>query len=120
MLHLGQENFFQPPETVQMKVAFASLKVHGEQQSGETQVVIAMQVADKNVIDLLRTEIIPTQLVLATFAAVDEELMVADRQVLCRSESPIRRQRTTGTENGQSEVGHFFTGLLTRSFNLLP
>ncbi len=90
-----------------MKIAFASLEVHGEQQSRETQVVIAMQVADENVVDLLRAEIIPTQLVLTSFAAVDEKLMMPDRQVLCRSESPIRRQRATGPKNRKGEIRQF-------------
>jgi hypothetical protein len=54
-----------------MQVCFALLKVHGEQKPGKTKVMIAMQMAYKNMFYFVDRYFIPRQLKLTPFATVD-------------------------------------------------
>ena len=65
-----------------MKVVFATEQVHGKKQSRQAEVMIAMQMADEDVIDFMLTDVISPELVLTPFAAIDEELLVVNDQVL--------------------------------------
>lgn len=66
--------------------------------------MIAMQVTDEDMIDLLLAELVFPKLVLAPLTAIDQKLVVMNGQVLRGGKSPVRRQRAAGTENSKPEV----------------
>jgi cell division FtsZ-interacting protein ZapD len=61
--------------------------MHGSQQSGQTQVMIAVKMAYKDMIDPLDLQPVPSQLDLGGFPAVDEKKTVLHIKYLGRGVS---------------------------------
>lgn len=94
-----EDNLIQAPKAVNVQIGFTPEQVHGKNQSHQSEVVIAMQVTDENVIDLLLAELVPPQLVLTSFAAVDQQSVVMQGQVLRGGESSIGRECAAGAKD---------------------
>src|SRR5262245_947386 len=103
MTKLRYDDLLEPAEGIDVKVMFALEELHREDESHQPEVVVTMQVADKEVIDFVLAEIVPAKLMLAAFATVDEEIMVMDLQELRGGESPIHRESTARAKNRQPE-----------------
>jgi anti-sigma-K factor RskA len=65
-----------------MKISGAFLQVHGKEQAHQPQVMIAMQMADKDVIYFVDWDLVSHQLHLSAFTAVDQKISVLNVQVL--------------------------------------
>ena len=76
-----------------MKIVFPAQQMHREQQTHQAQVVVSMQVADEDVVDFVNTQIKPSHLQLAPFAAIDEKMMVMNNYILRGSKPSVCRQR---------------------------
>lgn len=99
MTEVCEDYFIQTPKAVNVQIGFTPEQVHRKNQSHQPEVMIAMQVTDENVIDLLLAELVPPQLVLTSFAAVDQQLVVMQGQVLRGGESSIGRECAAGAKD---------------------
>lgn len=72
---MGQDDFIQTRVTVQVEDSFPSLQVHGKEQAHQTEVVIAMQVADEDVPDPMNVNTLIRQLDLGSFTAVNQKMV---------------------------------------------
>ncbi len=99
MPELGQKNFFQAPEAVKVQIGLPAQKVHGKDQPSDAEVVVTMQVAYKDVIDFLLTELVPTKLVLGALPTIYQELVMMKLQMLGSREPPVSRKRTGRAQN---------------------
>ena len=100
MLQLSQEYFIEAAESVHMQVRFPSLQVHGKNQSGKAQIMVSVQVTDKDVTDLVDADVVLHHLHLCTFTAIDKKVVILYGQVLAGWESSVGWQRSTGAEDG--------------------
>ena len=86
-----------------MQRVHATVEVHGEQETNESEVVIAMQVTDEDMLKPVMAEVELAHLHLGAFPAVDEEMPVLNHQVLRRRSSSIGRDGAAGAEDGELE-----------------
>jgi hypothetical protein len=63
---------------VQMKIIGSSQQVHGKNKSHQSQVMIAMEMADKDVINAMKVGLKPHELHLGSFATIHQEIPVLD------------------------------------------
>ena len=89
MPKLRCNNIIEAGVTVKMEIVRSSLQVHGKDQPHQPEIVIAVQVADKNVIDPVITYLKPHELHLYRFTAVDQKMPVLNFDELCRGMSSI-------------------------------
>jgi len=97
---LGGDDLVQAFETVQVQIVGAAIQVHGEQQSHQPQIMIAMQVRDEDVADAVQVGLNFHQLHLRALATVDQKVSALDFDELRRWVATIGRHRTAGTEYG--------------------
>ena len=62
--------------TVEVKIVHAALKVHGEDQSHQPKIMIAVQMADEDVVDPVKVGLELHELHLGAFAAVNHKELV--------------------------------------------
>src|SRR5882672_6102867 len=74
MTQVCQDDIVEPAMRVNMKVGFAMIEVHGEQEPHQSQIMIAVQVTDEYMTDTMKTDAGLGNLKLRTFAAIDEEV----------------------------------------------
>ena len=67
---------------IEVKVIHSSLQMHREQQAHETEEVIAMKVANEDVVDPVKVCLMLHQLNLSSFSTVDQEITAFDFQEL--------------------------------------
>jgi hypothetical protein len=65
-------------ETVKMKVICSAQQVHGKDQSHQPQVMVAMQMTYKNMIDPVQVRLETHELYLRAFATIDKKMSVLD------------------------------------------
>ena len=56
-----------------MELFFPAQQMHGRDEPDESKEMVAVQVADKNVVDAGRTQLIATQLHLRSLSAIDQK-----------------------------------------------
>ena len=103
MFELCKQYLFEAAKTIQVEVGFALLQVHRKDQSREAKVMVAMEVADKNMIDFVYAESILRESQLRSLTAVDEKMPILNSEILRRRKSAVSRQRSTGAEDGELE-----------------
>ena len=89
MFELGKDDFVKTPEAIKVKVVFSPQKMHGEKKAHQSKVMIAVKVADEYVIDFVVTDIISSQLHLASLTTIDQEVVILNVQVLSGWESTV-------------------------------
>ena len=72
MFELCQQYLFEAAEAVQVEIGLTLLEVHGENESCETEVMIAVKVTDKNMINTTGFYIKAQHLLLRAFAAINQ------------------------------------------------
>jgi hypothetical protein len=87
-----------------MKVIGSPLEMHGEDQTHQTKVVVAMKMTNEDVIDPVEVSLELHQLHLSAFAAVDEKIMILYFNQLSGRMSAIRWQCTARTQYGYLET----------------
>lgn len=60
--------------TIHVQIVSPALQMHGKYQSHQSQVMIAVKMADKDVVDPVEIYLKSHELHLRTFAAVDQEI----------------------------------------------
>ena len=75
--------------------------MHGENQPRQSQVMIAVQVADKNVTNFMDGYGVVYELQLGTFTTINQKVMVLNVKKLRRGESAVSRQCSTGAKDGE-------------------
>ena len=68
--------------TVKVQVIHSSLQVHGEEQSHQAKVMVAVKVCDKDMIDPVEVGLVLHELHLGAFATVDQEITASYFQEL--------------------------------------
>jgi len=92
--------------------------VIGEQQSGKAQVMVAVQVRNKNMVDALKFYFVFPQLHLRAFTAVDQKKAVVAVEHLCAGIAVIGRSGCVAAQYRQFPIHadkgtSFFRALLT-------
>ena len=59
---LGEQDFLQASKTIDMQISIPLLEMHGENEAGDPEIVVAVQVTDKNVIDFVNTNAVSHEL----------------------------------------------------------
>ena|SRR5882672_5316240 len=103
MLELGQQDFIKATKTVYMQVGFPALQMHGEYQPCQSQVMISVEVTDKNLTDLLNVDREVSELQLRPFSTIYQKVMVLYVEILGRRKSAVCRQCSTGAEDSEFE-----------------
>ena len=89
--------------SIEVKVIRSPLQVHGEDEAHQPKVVVAVQVADKNMIDAVKVRLKAHELHLRGFPAVDKEIVILDLEQLRGRMPAIGWQCTTRTQDGDLE-----------------
>jgi len=111
MTQVPGDDFGKPAKPVNVEWRHASIEVHCEKETHQSQVVVAVEVTYKNVIDAMMAQVHLVQLHLCSFPAVDQEVPVLDHQLLRRGEPAESRNSATGSEyrelkgHGRESVG---------------
>src|SRR5882762_8823870 len=87
-----------------MQIVFSMLQVHGEEQSRQPKVVIAMQVTYKNMVDLMVGKLKSHELHLSPFTAVDQKVAVLYFYPMCRRKTSVSGEGGAGTEDNDFEL----------------
>src|SRR5690606_36417904 len=90
--------------TVTVQIVHASLQVHREDQAHQAQVMIAVQVTDKNMIDAVEVYLKAHQLQLSSFAAIDHKEFVLDLNELSRGMPSVGGECSAGTQDCYLEI----------------
>ena len=77
--------------------------MHGKEQARQSKVMIAMEVADENVIDPVEANTIFRKLHLRSFAAIDQDMMVLDVEIMRGGESAVGWHGAAGSEDRELE-----------------
>lgn len=104
MPQLCRDDLIEAGVAVEVEVVGSSQQVHGEDQAHETEVMIAMQVADENVIDAVQVRLETHELHLRSFPAVNQKMPVLDLYKLCGGKPSVSRKCAAGTEYGDVEA----------------
>ena len=80
MTELRSDDLVQAAMTVQVQIVCATLKMHREDQAHQSQIMIAVKVADQYVIDSVKICLVAHKLHLGRFPAIDQEVLVLDLQ----------------------------------------
>lgn len=96
----GGDDLVQPPMAVDMQFVRPLLQVHGEDEAHQPQEMVAVQVADKDVVDAVEVGLQLHELHLGALATVNQEVAVLDLHQLGRRVAAIGGHRATGAENG--------------------
>src|SRR5690348_6173447 len=75
---LRRDDIIKSAMTEDVQISHPTLQVHGEQQAHESQVMIAMKVADEDMIDAVEVCLQFHQLHLRSFAAIQQEVFAFD------------------------------------------
>ena len=73
---MRRDDLVESAMAVEVKIIRASKQMHGKDQSHKPEVVITVEVRDQNVIDTMKVCLVPHQLHLCSFAAVDQEIAI--------------------------------------------
>ena len=73
---LRGDNFVESRVPVDVEVVGSPQQMHGKDQSHQAEVVIAMKVADEDMLDAVKVGVVFHELHLRTFSAVDEEVTI--------------------------------------------
>jgi len=71
MFELKGDDFIQAGWAVQVQFLGAFVQVHGKQQRHQPQVMVAMQMADENVVNFMRRDLQVRELHLGPFSAIN-------------------------------------------------
>ncbi len=96
---LGGDDFIQPTVAVKMKVIDSPLQVHRKKQSHEAEVVIAVQMADEDMVDPVKISLQTHELHLRAFSTIHQEIPVVHFNQLWSGMTSIRWQGTAWTKN---------------------
>jgi hypothetical protein len=99
---------------VNMQIIHPALEMHGEDKTHQPEIMIAMQVADENVIDSMKAGLILHELHLRCLATVDEKKMILYLDELGRRVPSVRRHCAAGTQYGYLKT-HFFKNKKTKT-----
>jgi hypothetical protein len=86
---LGGNDFVESTVTINVQVIRSPLQVKREDKAHQAEVMISMQVADKNMIDAMKVGLHPHQLHLRSFSTVNKERSILNLYVLSSRMSPI-------------------------------
>lgn len=98
MAKLSGDDLIESPLAVDMQVIGSAQQVHCKDQSHQTEIMIAMKMADHNVVDAMEVDTEFHQLHLSTLSAINEEMTILDFHKLCGWKSPECRQCATGSQ----------------------
>lgn len=79
---------------VEVQISCSVIQVHGKEQAHEAEVMIAMQVRNKNMMDAMNGAVVLHQLHLCAFSAIHQEKFVLDFDQLRRGKSSVGWYRT--------------------------
>lgn len=82
-----------------MQVVLSFIEMKRKQKRHQPEIVITMQMADEDVINLVCWNLKPRHLNLRTFTTVDEEVTVLNSQILRSRKAANGRKRSTGAED---------------------
>lgn len=97
---LRGQYFIEAVMAVQVELTGAVLQLHGKDQAHKAQVVVAMQMTYKNMIDAMEVELVPHHLHLGSFSAIDHETPVLNFQQLCAGIPAESGDGPAGSEDG--------------------
>ena len=83
-LQLHSDDLFQRGRSMDMKILRASQQAHAGQQTNQPEIMIAMQMGNKDIIDLAAADLVFGHLHLGTLAAVDQKDLIFHRDYLGR------------------------------------
>ena len=78
MLQVGCDDLIEAPVTVKMKIVRTSQEMQCEDQPHQTEIMIAVEMRNEDMIDPVHVCLIAHELHLRTFPAVDKEIPVLD------------------------------------------
>jgi hypothetical protein len=73
MPELGCNDFIQAAVTVKVKVIRSPQEMHGEDQTHQTEIMVAVEMGNENVVNAMKVGLETHQLHLRTLAAIDKE-----------------------------------------------
>lgn len=91
---LCRHNFVQAMLTVNVQIFFAVVQVHGEEQAHQAQVMIAMQVRDKYMINAMDVSVKAGKLQLCAFTTINQKMFVLYLYQLGRGIPSVSRYGT--------------------------
>src|SRR5690606_18276641 len=96
MQKMQVDDFLQTGRSVHMQFILAPHEVHGRNQPNQAQVMVTMQMADKDMFNAIALDTVLNQLYLCTLAAIHQVKLFVDINELCSRVTTInRRCRTT-------------------------
>lgn len=104
MIEVCGKNFIQSLGAIDVQVVFAVVQVHGKQQAGQAQVVVAMQVRYEDVVDAHQRQPEACQLHLSAFTAVYQHIFVVQGYELCGRKASVSRNGTTASQYGYGKI----------------
>jgi len=87
-----------------MQIVHPVLQVHGEEQSRQAQIVIAVQVTYKNMIDPVVGKLKSHELHLSPFTAVDEKVAILDLHPMRGRKTPVGGEGGAGAEDNDFKL----------------
>ena len=92
---LCRQDLIKSGMAVDVKIVGSMMQVHRKDQAHQSEVMVTVQMADKDVADAVKVCLVFHQLHLSAFTTVDEEMEILNFYPLCRREATIGRQRAT-------------------------
>jgi hypothetical protein len=81
--------------TVKVKVSRSTIQMQGKEQTHEPQVMVTMQVGDKDVINAMEVQVILCQLNLRSLSTINQKIMILNFNKLTGRHSAVSRNGTT-------------------------
>jgi hypothetical protein len=89
---MGGDDFIQATVAVNVQVVHPTLQVHGKDQSHQPEVMVAVQVADKDMVDPMKICLQSHQLHLSSLATINKKMTALYFNKLACGVSSVGRQ----------------------------
>lgn len=99
VFELEGKDVAQAGRSIQIEAVFSAIEVHRGYETDEPIIMVAMQMADENIVDFGEPYVIILYLQLGAFPTVDQVVGVVHRQYLCCLIPPVSRGSRIRTQN---------------------
>lgn len=99
VFELEGKDVAQAGRSIQIEAVFSAVEVHGGYEADEPIIMVAMQMADENIVDFGEPYVVIFYLQLSAFSTVDQVMGVVHRQYLCCLIPPVSRGSRIRTQN---------------------
>ena len=117
---LDIDDFFQVGRPVNVQIIRPPLQVHGRDQSHQAEIMIAVQVGDKNMIDPVKFNLVPVHLNERTFSAIYQKKPLVDIDHLSGWMSLVDRGRGAAAENADFKIHQLPETIILRVMDSFP